>query len=37
MDWRIIRFLTRYQYRKADEKLSYADKRALIHEAIPAE
>jgi len=34
MDWRVIKFLTRYQYRKADEKLSYADKRALIREAI---
>jgi len=34
MDWRVIKFLTRYQYRKADEKLSYADKLALIQEAI---
>jgi ATP-dependent DNA helicase PIF1 len=34
MDWRVIKFLTRYQYRKAEEKLSYADKLALIHEAI---
>jgi len=34
MDWRVIKFLTRYQYRKADEKLSYADKVALIREAI---
>jgi ATP-dependent DNA helicase PIF1 len=34
MDWRVIKFLTRYQYRKADEKLSYADKHALIREAI---
>ena len=34
MDWRVIKFLTRYQYRKADEKLSYADKLALIREAI---
>jgi predicted DNA-binding transcriptional regulator YafY len=34
MDWRVIKFLTRYQYRKADEKLSYAAKRALIQQAI---
>jgi hypothetical protein len=34
MDWRVIKFLTRYQYRKAEEKLSYADKLALIREAI---
>jgi ATP-dependent exoDNAse (exonuclease V) alpha subunit len=34
MDWRVIKFLTRYQYRKADEKLSYADKLGLIREAI---
>jgi ATP-dependent DNA helicase PIF1 len=34
MDWRVIKFLTRYQYKKADEKLSYADKLALIREAI---
>lgn len=34
MDWRVIKFLTRYQYRKADEKLSYEDKLALIREAI---
>ena len=34
MDWRVIKFLTRYQYRKADEKMSYAEKLALILEAI---
>lgn len=34
MDWRVIRFLTRFQYRKADERLSYAQKLALIQEAI---
>ncbi len=34
MDWRVIRFLTRFQYRKADERLSYAEKLALIREAI---
>jgi hypothetical protein len=36
MDWRVIRFLTRYQYQKADDRLSYADKIALIREAIQA-
>ncbi len=34
MDWNVVRFLTRYQYKKADEKLSYAQKRVLIAEAI---
>jgi ATP-dependent exoDNAse (exonuclease V) alpha subunit len=34
MDWRIVRFLTRFQYRKADEALPLADKRALLLEAI---
>ncbi len=34
MDWRVVKFLTRYQYRKADEKLSYKHKLALIREAI---
>jgi ATP-dependent exoDNAse (exonuclease V) alpha subunit len=34
MDWRVIKFLTRYQYHKADERLSYQDKLALIREAI---
>ncbi len=34
MDWNIVRFLTRYQYKKADEKLSYSQKKALIQEAI---
>jgi len=34
MDWRVIKFLIRYQYRKAEEKLSYADKLALVREAI---
>ena len=34
LDYRVIRFLTRYQYRKAEERLSYADKKALIRRAI---
>ncbi|MGA2534017.1 MAG: AAA family ATPase [Candidatus Aminicenantales bacterium] len=36
MDWRIVRFLTRFQYKKAEEKLPAADKRALVLEAIRA-
>jgi len=34
MDWNIVRFLTRFQYKRADERLSYAHKKALINEAI---
>jgi ATP-dependent exoDNAse (exonuclease V) alpha subunit len=34
MDWRIVRFLTRFQYKKAEEALPAADKRALLLEAI---
>jgi len=34
MDWRVIRFLTRFQYKKANERLSYAQKLALIEAAI---
>ncbi len=34
MDWRVIRFLTRFQYQKAEEKFSYQDKVALIRKAI---
>ncbi len=36
MDWRIVRFLTRFQYKKAEEALPAADKRALLLEAIAA-
>ena len=36
MDWRIVRFLTRFQYKKAEEVLPAADKRALVLEAIRA-
>ncbi|MGD0783081.1 MAG: efflux RND transporter permease subunit, partial [Candidatus Aminicenantales bacterium] len=34
MDWRVVDFLTRFQYKKADERLSYADKLRMIEEAI---
>ena len=34
MDWRIVRFLTRFQYKKAEEALPSVDKRALLLEAI---
>jgi ATP-dependent DNA helicase PIF1 len=36
MDWRIVRFLTRFQYKKAEEALPAADKRAMVLEAIRA-
>ena len=34
MDWRIVRFLTRFQYKKAEEALPLADKRSILLEAI---
>lgn len=34
MDWRIVHFLTRFQYKKAEEALPAADRRALILAAI---
>ncbi len=34
MDWRIVRFLTRFQYKKSEEALPIAEKRALIRAAI---
>jgi ATP-dependent exoDNAse (exonuclease V) alpha subunit len=34
MDWRIVRFLTRFQYKKAEEALPAAQKRAILLEAI---
>ena len=34
MDWRIVRFLTRFQYRKAEEALPAAEKLALLLGAI---
>ncbi len=36
MDWRIVRFLTRFQYKKAEEELPAAVKRALVLAAIRA-
>jgi ATP-dependent DNA helicase PIF1 len=36
MDWRIVRFLTRFQYKKAEEALPASDRRALVLEAIRA-
>ncbi len=36
MDWRVVRFLTRFQYEKAERRMSYADRKALIEEAIRA-
>jgi ATP-dependent DNA helicase PIF1 len=34
MDWRVVRFLTRFQYAKSEERFSYADKLRMIEEAI---
>ncbi len=34
MDWRIVRFLTRFQYRKAEAAVPAADRRAMVLEAI---
>ena len=34
LDYRVIRFLTRFQYRKAEEKLSVVEKREIIGRAI---
>jgi ATP-dependent DNA helicase PIF1 len=34
MDWRIVRFLTRFQYEKADQALPLAAKRKILEEAI---
>ena len=36
MDWRIVHFLTRFQYKKAEEALPVSDRRALVLEAIRA-
>ncbi|HME43128.1 MAG TPA: AAA family ATPase [Syntrophorhabdales bacterium] len=33
-DWRVSAFLTRFQYRKADEKVDYAEKRRIIQDAM---
>jgi ATP-dependent DNA helicase PIF1 len=34
MDWRTVRFLTRFQYEKAEEAVPAADRRAMVLEAI---
>ncbi|MGA3085007.1 MAG: AAA family ATPase [Thermodesulfobacteriota bacterium] len=34
MDWRVVHFLTRFQYKKSEEKLSYTDKVRMIKEAM---
>jgi len=34
MDWRVSAFLTRFQYRKADERIGYDEKRRIIEDAI---
>ena len=33
-DWRVARFLTRFQYRKADELVSYDERRRIIEDAM---
>jgi len=34
MDWRVVRFLTRFQTEKAEEVMSRAEKRRLVEEAV---
>ena len=34
MDWRVARFLTRFQYRKADERVNLDEKRRIIKDAV---
>jgi ATP-dependent DNA helicase PIF1 len=34
MDWRVVQFLTKFQYKKADERISYNEKRRIIDDAI---
>ena len=34
MDWRVVQFLTRFQYKKADERVSYDERRSIIDDAI---
>ncbi|KUK56698.1 MAG: TPR domain protein [Synergistales bacterium 53_16] len=34
MDWRVAKFLTMFQYRKADERVSYDERSAIILDAI---
>ena len=33
MDWRVVTFLTRFQYKKADERTSLVDRRRTVEEA----
>lgn len=33
MDWRVVKFLTRFQYKKADERTSLVDRRRTVEEA----
>lgn len=33
MDWRVVKFLTRFQYKKADERTSLADRRRTVEDA----
>ncbi len=37
MDWRVAQFLTRFQYRKAEERSSYDERRRIIEDAIHRE
>jgi ATP-dependent DNA helicase PIF1 len=34
MDWRVVKFLTRFQYKKAGERVSYEERRSIINDAI---
>ncbi len=34
MDWRVTDFLTRFQYRKADERIGYDERRRIIEDAM---
>jgi ATP-dependent exoDNAse (exonuclease V) alpha subunit len=34
MDWRVAQFLAEFQYRKADEKMNYEERRKIIEDAI---
>jgi len=34
MDWRVMHFLTRFQYRKAEDRSSYDERRRVIEDAI---
>jgi ATP-dependent DNA helicase PIF1 len=34
MDWRVAAFLTKFQYRKAEERISYDEKRKIIEDGI---